>query len=278
MPRINNPTENLPRDSKWNNKPHMSKRAWPGSFAVPMQMSTPMYRNTSSYRKRRKTSNSGFVQRSGPYRVLTSGRRHTNSTYPRPEVKYFDSSQVGVQFVVPSGNTGINMPNGGTCVSLLQHINKGLLANQRVGNRFATKSVSYRFEVDLPVTTSTPAGTPVQCSGRVVLVWDKQPNAAVANWAQVFQFASYLSFMDVGNADRYTVLRNQQFNLSPMGDQTLFFEGFCKINMDTIWPAGAADDTPPTTGDLLLLYISDQNVVTAQPRIQGLWRVRYIDS
>lgn len=254
------------------------KRNYPRSFkAAPMDVGNAyLSRNTSSYRKRQKSSYRSTPY-SGPYRMLTMGSRHTNPVYPRPEVKYWDINQAGVPFVAPATNSGTAMPFAGTAFCL-NRIIPGEASNQRVGARVSTKSVSFRFEVDLPVTTSTPvAGIPVQCSGRVVLVWDKQPNAAIATWSGVFQYASYLSYMDIGNAQRFTILRNQQFSLSPQGDQTLFFDGYVKINMDTIFPAASVNGAP-TTGALLLMYISDQTAAASQPLIQGCWRVRYLDA
>jgi len=253
------------------------KRSYPRT-RTPMDVGNPyLSRNTSSYRKRARTTTGRYGGSSGPYRALTNGSRHTNPNYPRPETKYFDSNQLGATFVAPATNAGSAMSFAGDSFCL-NDVVAGAASFQRVGCRIAMKSVAYRFEVDLPVTTSTPvAGIPVQCSGRVALVWDKQANGATATWAQVFQYASYLSYMDVGNSNRFTVLRNQQFSLSPQGDQTLFFEGYCKINMESLF-ASPTNTNPPLTGALLLLYISDQNVAASQPLIQGCWRIRFMDT
>lgn len=251
------------------NKPRMYKRKYVTNTPVPMQMAGLYSRNTSTYRKRRRTSARGGAGYSGPYRTLTLGNRHTNPVYPKPEVKFLDSTQLGTVFTVTPASSA--MPVAGLGVILNKIVQNGSTPG-RIGARVAIKSCAYRFEVDL-------GPTPVACSGRVVLLWDKQPNAeTVYAWTDVFSVASYLSYMDVGNTLRFTILRNQQFSLSPNGDQNLFFEGYCKINMESVWPQGVATATTPTSGALVLLYISDQTTVANQPLLTGVWRVRYIDS
>lgn len=264
------PGLNTPRGI-YKNKPkkYMYKRKLPTSFAVPMQIASPYSRNGSSYRKRARTGGRG-ASYSGPYRALTLGNRHTNPVYPRPEVKYIDSTQTGAAFISATpAQTAITAAGLG---GVLNKIVQNGSTPGRIGCRVSIKSVAYRFEIDL-------GPTPIPVSGRVVLLWDKQPNVTTTYaWTDIFSVPSYLSFMDVGNSLRFVILRNQQFSLSPQGDQSLFFEGYCKINMESVWPQGTTTAVTPQTGALVLMYISDTAVVASQPLIQGCWRVRYIDS
>lgn len=206
----------------------------------------------------------------GPYRALTSGSRHTNSAYPKPELKFFDVDEVGL---TPPANTPQAITNVGS-TSVLNTMTTGTGVQNFVGNQVAVKSVSYRVELDLPAAPANQLPT----SGRVVLVWDKQPNGAVAAWATIFQSANYLAYINTNFRDRFVILRNDQFSLSPNGDQTLFFERNVKINMLTTFVSGQAVQGVPNTGALLICYIADQAGAVNQPTINGWFRVRYFDN
>lgn len=219
----------------------------------------PYSRTRSTYKNyRRKT---------GPYRVLTSNQRHTNPIYPRPECKIYDADHAGVS---PPATAAASIPNTGTVVCVNQMVT-GTGVQQFVGNQVTIKSAAMRFEVDL-------GATPAPTSGRVMLIWDKQPNGAVAGFTTIFSSASYLAFANVNTRERFVVLRNQQFSLSPNGNQTLFFEEYVPINMTTTFVSGQAAPAVPQTGALLFVYIADQATVANQPVITGLIRVRYYDN
>lgn len=209
----------------------------------------------------------------GPYGALLGYSQHTHPIFPKPEVKWYDQNQTGVP---PTGTvTPTSMPQTGAII-LLNDMNQNANANGFIGGQVSIKSCGYRFEVQLP---NDGMNTAVPTSGRVVLIWDKQPNNAVAAWTDVFAQANYLAFTNMLYRERFVILRNQQFSLSPQGDESLFFEGYCNINMTTTYTiTGAGATGSPLTGALLLAYISDQPDDTTQPQIAGTWRVRYIDN
>lgn len=239
-----------------------SKRVNTG--AVPMSLVLPPTpgRPTRRYSKFRRGGNGG------PYRALSSGSGHVNPNNPPAEVKYIDCDQSSTE-PPPATPLPVAMSNVGAVVCV-NDVGPGSANNQRIGSNFVTKSCAYRFEV-------TQGPTPVTCSGRVILFWDKTPNNAAPAWTTVFLQANYFSFMDVGLKDRFTILRNQQFSLSPSGDQSLFFEGFVKINMLTSWNSFNGTVSVPSTGGLMLAYISDQATVANRPTIAGVWRTRFTD-
>lgn len=215
--------------------------------------------------------NSSSGSSGGPYRQLTKGYRHTNPRFPAPEIKYFDQYQTGtLPGTIPPPTS---IPSTGV-VFCINDFNQGPSQSQFVGNQVSTKSCGYRFEVALP---SGMEAAPVPTSGRVCLVWDKQPNGVTAGWTDIFTYPNYLSFTNMSNRERFVILRNQQFSLSPQGDECLFFEGFCKINMSTTYQTTLATQIP-YTGALLICYISDQVTDVNQPTLNGYWRTRYIDN
>lgn len=257
------------------------KRRRTGSFVypsapVPMQISyDPQVSGPRSMTtSRRRYNNSGRYRsrQSGPYRALTYGSRHTHPVYPVPEVKTIDLGADGQQvsgqpvvapFVLLGNSFALNA------------LEQGTTQFQRIGQSINVKSCAYRFELDLPTLPANQVPT----SGRVMLIWDKQPSGATASFTTIFGGAgtsSYLSFISPSGFQRFIVLRNQQFSLSPNGDQVLFFEGFVRINMKTTFLTSQVPITIQT-GALLLVYVGDQAATLNQPVIRGVWRVRFTD-
>lgn len=222
-------------------------------------------RSSNTYQKKSYGSS-----RRGPYKTLTTGNRHTNPVYPKPELKLYDADHAGVS---PPATPAAAITNAGTVVCCNRMVT-GTGVQQFTGNQVAVKSVAYRFEVDLPATSANQ----VMTSGRVMLVWDKQPNGNIAAYTDIFSTASYLSFANVNTRERFVILRNDQISLSPNGQQTVFLERFVKVNMLTTFTNAQAAPAAPITGALLLVYISDQGTPANQPTITGLVRVRYYDN
>lgn len=246
--------------------PVMSKMYRSSAYVPPVSRSSgrasTYTRSRSGYRR--------YRRRTGPYRVLTSTQRHTNPLRPRPELKIYDADHAGVS---PPATPAANIPNTGVVVCVNQMIT-GTGTQNFVGNQITIKQASMRFEVDLPATPANQVPT----SGRVMLIWDRQPNGAVPAFNTIFSSNSYLAFANINTRDRFVVLRNQQFSLSPNGNQTLFFEEFVDINMTTTFVSGQATAAVPQTGALLFVYISDQSGADNQPTIAGIIRVRYYDN
>lgn len=234
---------------------------------------TPVSSNfkNSSYKGRSKGYSKSSSGKKGPYKVLTGLTRHTNPVYPKPECKIFDCDFAGT---TPPPNTPVKLPiasGGGTvCIN---KIPTGTEVGQFLGNQISIKSVSYRYEVDLPASPTDQVPT----SGRLLLVYDKQPNGAQASFTDIFANPNYLAFANPNSRDRFVVLRNDQFSLSPQGDQTLFFERYVPINMVTTFANGSAG-TVPHTGAILIVIISDQATLANQPIVSGVCRIRYYDN
>lgn len=224
--------------------------------------SLPINRSRTGYRN--------YRRRVGPYRVLTSNQRHTNPLYPRPECKIYDADQAGVS---PPATSPVSINSSGTVVCVNQMLT-GTGVQQFTGNQVTIKSVAMRFEVDLPPAPASQVPT----SGRVMLIWDRQPNGTVASFTTIFSSASYLAFANVNTRERFVVLRNRQYSLSPNGTQTIFFEEYVPVNMTTTFTNGQSSAGVPQTGALLLVYIGDQSTAANQPTILGIVRVRYYDN
>lgn len=202
--------------------------------------------------------------RNGPYRQLTAVSRHTHPIYPKPECKSIDLTQTGASFttpLTPSGVTSVGI------INIINNIPQGVNNSQRIGISVSTKSVAYRYEVDINTAATTPN------NGRCILLWDRQPNAAAPTVLDVLNAGTYLSYMNLAAKDRFTVLRNDMWSLNPQGNTTVFFQGYVRINMQTTF---AGTSSTPVSGALVLLMISDQ--ATNLPQLTGCWRIRYVDN
>lgn len=232
-------------------------------------MDTPGVAGSRGRSNGRSTRSSYRSGRSGPYQALVQNNFHTHPVYPRPEVKTSDVDQAGAAFTGAAAPTGIT--SSGTVV-VLNALAQGGEINARIGQQVSTRNCSYRYELDLPLPPNA-----VPTSGRVMLIWDRQPNTAVAAFTDIFTSASYLAYVLPGGAQRFVILRNQQFSLSPNGDQTLFFEGYVKINMTSTYVPETVSNNP-NSGALLLAFIADQTAAAQRPTISGCFRTRFIDN
>lgn len=195
---------------------------------------------------------------------MSISTRHNNPVYPRPEAKYIDVGQDGAAYTGPVAS---QVTQTGTINPLVGLVAQGVGEKERIGLTISIKSIAYRFEIDLS------AGSQLACNGRVMLIWDKQPNGNIPPVATVLQFADYLSMMNIGQKDRFVVLRNDMFSLNPNGNSTMYFEGYVKINMNSQY---AGSTGMPISGQPIILFIAD-NPTTTEPLLSGVWRVRYYD-
>jgi len=104
-----------------------------------------------------------------------------------------------------------NAPAANLSVHLLNGIDCGTSAYNRIGNRVNAHSIRVRWSVVLTdaVTTATTI--------RVALIWDRHPNGVLPAFNEIFADTSHLgavssgtsTFPNVANLDRFKILRDQ---------------------------------------------------------------------
>lgn len=212
-------------------------------------------RNLNNNRRRRR----GGRYSRRPFRGINP---FTNPVYPIPQNKAFDYNLAAT-----------SIPNIGF-VKTINIIGQNFTEPSRIGTQISTKSCFYSYVVNLGATTM-----PIAC--RVALVWDKQPNAATTAYNTIFapdlgaDADGTIAPINIAGNDRYTILAQDRFTLSPNGDQIRFITGFRKINMRTVF--NDAENLEPITGALLLVACSNQATGANQPTIYGNWRTRFIN-
>lgn len=215
----------------------------------------------------------GFVRRrgkyykrpSGPYALLgNGGARHQNPRYPAPESKIDD--------ILP-GSIAIPTTGSFATTGALNAIAQGVTNATRIGSKILIKSLAYRLDYDINAAATIPTAI------RTIIFWDRQPNTygtaggSALAVTDLLSTASYLSFNNPANSDRFVVLRNENIALAPNGPQSAFLEGFVKINMNSLFLNTVTNE--PTTGALGCLFISDAAANT--PTVVSSFRTRYSD-
>lgn len=210
----------------------------------------------------------GYSRRSyGSYRSKwTAINSRTNPVYPRPEVKNLD---------FPLGNAGNTAPITDTGTPIcLNIVTNGTGDSQRIGRSVATKSVYYNFVLNFG-TGETPNAI------RHMLIWDRQPNGNVPATTDILQQTGtsqlLVSPLNLDNKQRFVILADERLTLSPQGDQIRIVNGYRAINQKSTWDNDTTDNVP-SSGSLLLLFLSDESTADDQPRFYGNWRIRYLDN
>jgi len=185
----------------------------------------------------------------------------------RPEIKKFDdttwSSETLDDYVSPS-------------LSNLIQIGQGDLISNRQGNKIFLKYIMVRGWL----VGSATAGvrTPV----RISIVLDKQPNAANAAWADVYQSHANVNLNmnaqpNFGNSSRFKILKDKTFNIeySTGGGSSLQMFKF-KVPVNKYVTYVNQNAAVPATNNVLALGWSTLTANT--PQVTMVARAYYTDA
>lgn len=204
----------------------------------------------------------------------------------RQEVKQVDNAQTFASFT--SATPGF---------ALLNAVNVGSNIYQRTGVKIALRSIHIRGII----TPSRQNGTAVtEQLGRIIVVYDKQPNGAGPAMGDVLQTLSNAgaatttsySMPNLLNRERFTILRDKKVFLSPLGingatpasttaisleantgQNPLLVDMFIKLTgLETSYntnTSGAIGDI--NTGSLIIGTISDNDA-----QLNSAWIFRYV--
>lgn len=174
--------------------------------------------------------------------------------------------------------------NGLNTTGVVQAINLSAIGddnNSRDGRQTLNTSIKIRGLISPEDLTTNPSLV------RVLLVWDKQPNGALATIANILSNATALSMNNLDNKYRFKILRDYQF---PVGGQnntatqtyvqspTVWdINDFVKLPPDCVtgWTGTTAAIASVATGSLLLVQIGTQAAGTGC-NLECFTRVRWI--
>lgn len=166
-------------------------------------------------------------------------------------------------------------------VTHLSIVPTGTTVNSRDGKAFRPTS----FECAGTIYNSTSAGFN---KARVLLVWDYQPNKALAGVTDILDSASSYSLKKRENAARFKIIRDWRFDLVGTNSSGLYtdtafetFDQYVKLPADCVAACTAADTTGAignrVTGALLLVTIGNNVAGATSAVLTMTGRVNFMD-
>lgn len=200
--------------------------------------------------------------------------RQVGPRKPASEGKFFDTVN-GVQELVTAGS-----------VSLLDQIAQGDSVNERDGQKWRDIAVQLRGSIKTDSTTTLALA-------KWMLVWDAQPNLALATVANILDANSGSApITQLPNRDgnrRFTILRSKTYTLGGNDttaaqqvsngihyiDEYVKLPKWCEIQTTAADTTGAIGNR--VSGALLLVNMSDQATGTTAPDMDWTTRVSFVD-
>lgn len=185
----------------------------------------------------------------------------------RPEIKVKELS-----FTInptAGANTWFNVP--GDCIN-------GLLPgndyNNRIGRKVVWSKLLLRYHWRLGATST--GGSPC----RVLIVYDKQTNAATPLIAEVLSVDGYNGYNNLNSRDRFVTLMDfMTAPISAQGEACVTGIESRKINLETIFNSGTAGTVADiNTGGIFMWISQTGGIATAAPEFQCRTRLRYLDA
>lgn len=171
-------------------------------------------------------------------------------------------------------NTLVTLNSGTMALgALLNGLVPGSGANNRIGRKIVMKSVLIRYSVSLQATT-TGGGT-----ARIMLVYDKQANAAAPGVTDLLLSNTFTSPNNISNKDRFVVLSDIiTESMSTQNNFSISGKFYKKLNLETMYNTGTAGTIADiTTGSLYVFLGNNGGFSVAQPQITYETRIRFTD-
>lgn len=178
------------------------------------------------------------------------------------EKKYFDTSSSGTS--LPTNTTGT--------LVLLNAIDQGVGISQRTGNSIKIVSLMLEGFIQLNSLATNDA---VQVS----LILDRQPNATVANWNDIYEIGSSSASLAQRNkltVDRFTVLKSYDLTLATQGETIKKFKCFLKLGMHEKFNGTGATIASIYTNAIYLCF--QGNLSSNFSNITYFTRIRFVDN
>lgn len=179
-------------------------------------------------------------------------------------------------------NTTITAGQTTASLALLNGCDDGATSTTRIGRKITLTSFTYRWVGSLAATSAGSSGL------RMLIVYDKQANAAAPLATDVLQVNTIYSQMNLSNGKRFKVLADELIAcVGTQGPQSWNIKGFRKFEKPsknkpglemTFNNASTNDITSIITGSVYALFFQDGNIITASPISNMYSRFRFIDA
>lgn len=212
-------------------------------------------RKANAYKKKRSSSG-----------VKKSRKSFLNQvdTTTRPEQKNVET----VSTMVPPLTATFCTPQ------LINGSAQGSAQNEHVGRKAIMKKVQLRY-----IYNSGSAGGQ-QSQVRILVVYDKQANGALPSVGDVLaSSATYNSFMNLANSDRFVVLCDEICDSTQSSQLNISGSRYIKCNLETIFGGTTSGISSINSGSIFIMAAnnSDPTIGSSAGTIYFTTRVRYTD-
>lgn len=157
--------------------------------------------------------------------------------------------------------------------TLLNGLANGSDASTRIGRKIIMTSLYFRTVVQLATTSTGGAAF------RIVVVYDKQSNAAAPAVTDVFVADNFRSPNNLSNRDRFVTLCDVVTDQIGTGTN---YSGnvtiYKKINLETMFNAGSAGTIGDISSGSIYFFVAQSGgILTANPTVNTYARIRYTD-
>lgn len=153
---------------------------------------------------------------------------------------------------------------------------QGTNTDEHVGRSVKAGSLTYNFAASYAATTA--GASPI----RIVIVYDRQPNAALPAVTDVFVNDTITTMPNKNNKKRFKILVDEKLEgMSAQGPTSMYCSGFRKFKtpletyFNTVNGGTIADIT---TGSYVSFVWQNGNIITANPTSALYTRITYMDA
>lgn len=189
------------------------------------------------------------------------------------ELKFKDTN---LSYVFPSGSTVFS------AATLLNGIAPGSDATSRIGRKVTIKSLLLRWTTGFTAAANAPDADG-GFNTRILVVYDKQPNANTAAITDVLKEDFFSSVTNLDNRDRFVILMDKITPPASMGgDLQTSGKKFIRLNNEEVFNAGTAGTIGDITTGSILLFVAQSGGGTYSTGnamgFNGRARIRYQDN
>ena len=114
---------------------------------------------------------------------------------------------------------------------------------------------------------------------RIVVIYDKQSNGALPALTDIFTANSFVSPMNLNNADRFVVIHDEITESIQSSSLNISSSRFSKCNLETIFTGNTGTITDILSGSLFMTIANNGGTITGVVTALDVYaRVRYTDN
>lgn len=156
-------------------------------------------------------------------------------------------------------------------VALLNGVAQGYSELQHIGRSLTMSSIQWRFTGHLAPTTTGASAI------RLLIVYDRQTNAALPATTAVVVADSIEHPMNLANGKRFLIICDEEFTLGTAGPQSFHLKGYKKLNLPVEFGGNGAAVSSIATGGIYSFVWQDGGLLVASPVTQLYTRIRFSD-